>query len=81
MTVAGDLVDVLVAALEQAAPEQRARLRAALGIDEPISPSGEIAPAVYTPATLAASSAARLERSEARSCAASSTPSNVGAVG
>ena len=51
------LVEVFVAAIEQASPEQRARLRAALEV-EPVSTTGETTPAVFTPATLAASSAA-----------------------
>ena len=50
-----DLVEVLIAAIEQADPEQRARLRAALDID-PVSPTGDTTAAAvaYTPATLAA---------------------------
>ncbi len=53
MTLADDLVDVLAAAVEQAGPEQRARLRAALEVE--IS-TMEISTerAVYTPQTLAA---------------------------
>ena len=52
MAVAGDLVDVLVAALEQANPEQRARLRAALDLDAPTVVTEEAAPQAYTPVTL-----------------------------
>ena len=35
MTVQADLVDVLAAAIEQATPEQLARLRAALEVEQP----------------------------------------------
>ena len=52
MTVPVDLVDVLAAAIEQAGPDQRARLRAALEI-EPPEPE-PAAKAIYTPQTLAA---------------------------
>ena len=52
--VAADLVDVLAAALEQASPEQRARLRAALELDEGRGAGHAPERAAYTPATLAA---------------------------
>lgn len=53
MTVANGLVDVLVAAIEQADPEARARLRAALGVEQSVAPDTPTA-VVYTPATLGA---------------------------
>jgi excisionase family DNA binding protein len=53
VTVGGDLVDVLVAAVEQASPEQRARLRAALEVDAPTLAPPKAAPRAYTTATLA----------------------------
>src|SRR4051794_32740810 len=54
VTVAVDLVDVLAAALEQAGPDQRARLRAALEVEAARGQELVPAAAVYTPATLAA---------------------------
>jgi excisionase family DNA binding protein len=52
VTVANGLVDVLVAAIEQAGPDARARLRAALEVED--FPHAEGFPqAVFTPATLA----------------------------
>jgi excisionase family DNA binding protein len=53
VTVAIDLIELLTAAVEQAEPEQRARLRAALEV-ESVAASVDITAAVYTPATLAA---------------------------
>jgi excisionase family DNA binding protein len=54
VTVAVDLVEALTAAIEQAGPEARARLRAALEVEPSSSQPVTNSQTVYTPATLAA---------------------------
>ena len=55
MSVAVDLVEALTAAIVEAGPEARARLRAALEVEgQPFSGCEKSTAAAYTPATLAA---------------------------